>query len=103
MRVTDPITGGEKGRKKARFSLIVPSFLWELAEVYGEGAKKYSDRNWEKGYAWSLSYDALQRHIHQWVMGESIDKETGRHHLAHAGNMAPFNIVPLRAKRAWNR
>ena len=84
VRVTDPTTGGQKGTKLARFGLLIPEFMWELAEVYGKGAEKYSDRNWEKGYAWHLSYDALQRHIHQWVMGESTDPETGRHHLAHA-------------------
>src|SRR5712691_8117614 len=69
-RVVDPQTGGAKGRKLARFSLIPSEFLWALAEHYGRGSEKYADRNWEKGYAWSLCVDALQRHLHQWLTGE---------------------------------
>ena len=81
VRVTDPATGGEKGTKTARFSLIPPEFLWALAEHYGKGARKYADRNWEKGYKWSLSLDALERHLNQWKAGEIFDEETGTHHL----------------------
>lgn len=80
-RITDPITGGEKGQKLARFSLIPSDVLWALSEHYGRGASKYADRNWERGYAWSLSYDALNRHLHQWVRGEDNDPETGSSHL----------------------
>ena len=79
--VTDPISGGKKGSKLARFSLIPAEFLWALAEHYGVGARKYDDNNWLRGYNWSLSYDALQRHLNQWRMGESIDEETGSNHL----------------------
>lgn len=81
VRVTDPITGGQKGKKIARFSLIPSEFLWALAEHYGKGAFKYEDRNWERGYNWSLSVDALQRHLHQWLQGEVCDEETGTNHL----------------------
>ena len=80
-RVTDPNTGGQKGQKLARFSLIPSEFLWALAEHYGKGASKYADRNWEKGYSWSLCVDAMQRHLHAWLQGESNDPETGSHHL----------------------
>ena len=79
--VVDTLTGAEKGAKVQRFSLIPYEFLWELAAHYGVGARKYADRNWERGYKWSLSYDALQRHIHQWLSGEKNDPETGTHHL----------------------
>lgn len=147
VRVVDPTTGGEKGSKLARFSLIPPEFLWALAEHYGKGANKYTkvltiveacatignictcntqntvssedsdalgtirtvlqqhkptcsvqrlkfqpssvpgeiklsgDRNWERGYKWSLSVDALERHLTQWKQGEIFDPETGTHHL----------------------
>lgn len=79
--ITDPKTGGQKGQKLARFSLIPSEFLWALAEHYGIGASKYEDRNWERGYNWSLGVDALQRHLHQWVIGEDKDSETGSNHL----------------------
>jgi glutamine cyclotransferase len=61
-RVVDPLTGGEKGSKIERFDLIPEEMETGLARHYGEGAKKYADRNWEKGYKWGLSYAALRRH-----------------------------------------
>jgi hypothetical protein len=84
IRTVDPITGAEKGAKLARFSLIPFGFLWALAEHYGQGAKKYAERNWEKGYKWSLSLDASQRHLNQWLLGEDNDQETGSSHLVAA-------------------
>lgn len=84
VRTVDPTTGGEKGAKLARFSLIPADFLWALAEHYGVGSRKYADRNWEKGYRWSLSLDAHSRHLNQWMLGETHDIETGSHHLVAA-------------------
>jgi len=62
-------TGGSKGMKIARFGLIDSRFIWELARVCGLGAKKYGDHNWRNGYDWTLTVDALQRHLHQFLMG----------------------------------
>ena len=99
IRITDPNTGGEKGSKLARFSLIPTEFLWELACHYGRGARKYADRNWEKGYNWSLSVDALERHLAQWKLRETHDAETGTHHLVavawHACALFVFDIRGL--------
>lgn len=80
VRVTSE-TGGQKGKKPARFDLIPSDALWQVAELYGKGAEKYDDWNWRKGYPWSLSIASLQRHLHAWLMGEEIDPETGCHHL----------------------
>jgi hypothetical protein len=66
-------TGGEKGAKEARFSLIPPFVLKKLAEHYGRGALKYADHNWRKGYKWSLSIDALHRHLNAFEDGEDFD------------------------------
>jgi hypothetical protein len=84
VRVVDPTTGGAKGQKIERFDLIPFEALTELATIYGIGAKKYSDDNWRKGYAWRLSLGAMFRHLALWVLGQSYDAETGRHHLMHA-------------------
>lgn len=92
VKIVDPVTGGVKGSKLARFSLIPPEFLWALAEHYGKGEKKYAARNWEKGYAHGLTVDALQRHVNLYMMGERWDdhkpdctadcaEHTGSHHL----------------------
>ena len=80
VRITSP-TGGQKGRKLARFDLIPQGALWKVAELYGKGAEKYDDWNWRKGYAWSLSIGALMRHLSLFLQGEDYDKETGCHHL----------------------
>ena len=81
-RVINPDTGGEKGQKLERFDLLPGIPLRLLARHYGVGAQKYADRNWERGYAWSLSYAALQRHAWAFWNGEDIDPETGSPHMA---------------------
>jgi Domain of unknown function (DUF5664) len=83
-RVTDPDTGGEKGEKLAQLGALDPTSLMEVAKVAGYGCKKYARYNFLKGYRWSLSYDALQRHLHAFWGGENIDPESGLPHLAHA-------------------
>lgn len=84
VRVVDPQTGGAKGQKLARFDLIPAAALMHLAELYGKGAEKYEDRNWERGYRYGLSFGAMQRHLWAFWNGEYIDPESGLPHLAHA-------------------
>jgi len=76
-------TGGQKGQKLARFDLIPAGPLNRLAEHYGYGAFKYEDRNWERGYNWSLNFAALNRHLWAWWRGEDVDpdSEHGTLHL----------------------
>lgn len=74
-------TGGEKGSKAARYDLIPPDALRQVAELYGKGAEKYADHNWRRGYAWSLSFAALQRHAWQFWNGEDYDEETMCAHM----------------------
>lgn len=69
---------------KARFDLIPPKALEELAKVYAFGAEKYAPRNWEQGMDWGRVYAATQRHLHAWWSGEETDPETGLSHMAHA-------------------
>ena len=78
------MTGAQKGQKLARLGAIDPRALMELAKVAGFGEEKYARFNFVKGYKWSLSYDAMQRHAHAWADGEEIDPESGLNHLAHA-------------------
>ena len=81
-RVTSE-TGGQKGQKDQRMGLIPPEFLLALSEVYGMGAKKYDDHNYLKGYDWSLSIDALLRHLMAFQSGEDTDPESGLPHILH--------------------
>ena len=84
VRLTDEVTGGQKGSKLARISLIPVYAQIEEAKVYGMGAEKYAPHNWRRGYPWSWSYDAMQRHLTQFWNGEDLDEESGLPHVAHA-------------------
>lgn len=91
-------TGGEKGVKLARFDLIPAGPLWTIAEVYGKGAQKYADRNWERGYEWSKSYGAMQRHLNQWYRGEDNDD----HHPECPEGCVQHTGMPHLALAAWH-
>ena len=81
-RIVNAKTGGEKGQKLARFDLLPWDEMTEVAELYGRGAAKYADRNWEKGYDWSLSFASLMRHATEFWQGEYMDEENQCAHLA---------------------
>lgn len=75
-------TGGEKGVKEARYDLIPVEALEQVAVLYGRGAAKYAEHNWRRGYEWSKSYAALQRHANAFWRGEDVDAEMRLPHLA---------------------
>lgn len=75
-------TGAEKGTKDERFDLLPQEALAAVARHYGVGARKYADHNWRRGYEWSKSFAALQRHANAFWSGEDIDEETGSPHMA---------------------
>jgi hypothetical protein len=81
IRTVSP-TGGEKGVKPERFDLIPVEALSVIAQLYGRGAEKYAAHNWRKGYEWSKSYAALQRHASAFWKGEDIDPEMQLPHMA---------------------
>jgi hypothetical protein len=82
-------TATEGGRKfdggKIRYGLLPPLALKATADVLTFGAEKYEPNNW-KHVPDSLSryFDAAQRHMWAFKEGETIDPESGKHHLAHA-------------------
>lgn len=88
---------GDKQSKPEEFALIPRGPLAELARLYHAGASKYAPNNWRKGYAWSLSANALERHYARWLSGETFDEETGCHHLAavafHAFALMEFAVT----------
>lgn len=54
---------------KGRFDLISPISLKRLARHYENGARKYGDRNWEKGQPLSRYIDSALRHINAFKEG----------------------------------
>lgn len=79
--VTESSTGALKAGNLDRYDLVPSEPLRRLAHHYGVGGLKYEDRNWEKGYEWSKSFAAMQRHAWQFWNGEDIDPETGSLHI----------------------
>jgi Domain of unknown function (DUF5664) len=75
---------------KTLFDCIPPYAEKMLAEVLTQGAKKYEERNWEKGMAYSKVINSLMRHLNKFRMGEDIDEESGLPHTAHIAINAIF-------------
>ena len=100
-------SGAGGGRKddagKLRIELFPPEALFAISDVLTAGARKYEDRNWEKGMRWSRPFGALMRHMWAWWGGKGptsrnflfgdTDDETGRSHLWHAGCCMVFLIT----------
>lgn len=55
---------------KGRFDLIPPYALKRLAIHFENGAKKYGDRNWEKGQPLSRYLDSAIRHAFSFLGGD---------------------------------
>jgi len=99
---TTSSTGGEKGMKDERHSLIPTEALAAVARHYGIGARKYADHNWRRGYEWSKSYYALQRHAQAFWGGEDIDEETGSPHMAAVAFHALTLLVFMQEQRDFD-
>lgn len=72
--------GTKDDSQKARWELVPPE-INALVDLFTAGAKKYGDRNWERGMSWGRIFGALMRHAWKWMAGEEIDPETGAHHM----------------------
>lgn len=70
--------------EKPRHDLIPGYPLACLADVYTFGAKKYADRNWEKGMRYGRIFAAVMRHLWSFWCGETYDSDSKCHHLAAA-------------------
>ncbi len=108
VRLTPEITGAipvyeETGKKfdsgKPRMDLLPMDALLEVAKVLAFGAKKYGDRNWEKGLDVQRLRAAQLRHDAATEMGQAIDEESGLSHTAHKVTDALMELaLRLRAK-----
>jgi hypothetical protein len=78
------VAGGHKGVKEARFDLIPWDELWYVARVFGKGAEKYAERNWERGLKYGAVAGARDRHNALFAAGQDFDDESGLPHLAHS-------------------
>lgn len=80
-----PTAGIKHDSQKARWDLVPWGAMIEVVYVLTHGAEKYSPDNWRQVPEHRRRYlAAALRHVVAWATGEIHDKETGRHHLAHA-------------------
>lgn len=65
-------TGSKRDTRdgKGRFDLLPMRALTRLARHFEGGAKKYGDRNWEKGQPISRYMDSALRHACKYMQGE---------------------------------
>lgn len=85
---------------KLRMDLLSELAIRDTAAVLTHAVEnKYPERNWEKGFAWSILYASLKRHLSAWFLGEDFDPETGLSHLAHAA----CNIMMLQQYEYLNK
>lgn len=71
---------------KGRYDLLPPYAISRLAKHFENGARKYGDRNWEKGQPLSRYMDSALRHLFKALSGQKDED-----HLA----AAVWNIMAL--------
>ena len=87
------MAAGHKGVKLARFDLLPWDALWQVALVFGKGAEKYAERNWERGLDYNAIAGAIGRHAGLWIAGQRRDEESGLSHMAHLATLALFALA----------
>lgn len=73
--------GTKDDTEKNRLDLLPFDVIEEVGTVYTLGARKYDDRNWEKGIKYMRVVGALLRHLFAWVLGEERDPKDGQRHI----------------------
>ena len=76
--------GVKYDKDKPRWDLVPWVEFGAVVEVLTYGAKKYGERNWEKGISRGRLIAAAFRHIVSYTGGKMYDEETALPHLAHA-------------------
>ena len=56
---------------KGRCDLLPACAILRLSKHYEAGAKKYDDRNWEKGIPISVMMDSAMRHMLKYMNGDT--------------------------------
>ncbi|WP_018123389.1 dATP/dGTP diphosphohydrolase domain-containing protein [Desulfovibrio oxyclinae] len=69
---------------KPRTDLLPPEALLGMADLYAVGARKYADRNWEKGMFYTRLIGALLRHTLAYMSGENYAADDKQHHMLSA-------------------
>jgi len=84
----------ENKEHKSRPDLISPYFQERLGFVLRDGAKIYSERNWELGIPDSSFLQSLERHLLAYKMGISHGLSENNKEEDHLGHLA-YNVMGL--------
>lgn len=96
----DPEKGAIKLDKgKPKWDLLPLDALDEVAQVFTYGADKYQPYNWLNDMRYGRYIAATFRHLRDFWLGEDIDQESGRHHLAHAAANMLMLLSSIKRKR----
>ena len=93
------MTGKKEAHKPEQYYSMPFAALREVAKVYRYGSGKYGPYNYLNGYAYSLSIDALFRHLMAWLDEDDRDvDESGYDHMAHVAWHA-LNLLNMNVNR----
>jgi len=97
------VTEGVKNDSgKKDYTLLPWGALDEVVAVLAYGAEKYDRDNWQKIHKFRYG-KALLRHVVAYCKGETLDPESGLHHLAHATCCCLFIIHQDTKQQTANR
>lgn len=83
--------GAKHDAGKPRFTLLPLAAVAAIVDVLEFGARKYAVGAWQRVPNAKRRYtDALWRHFVAWQLGETHDRESEQHHLAHVACNALF-------------
>ena len=98
---TDFGTGSVRDMRigKGRFDLISPLALKRFAVHFENGARKYGDRNWEKGQYLSAFLDSAIRHLYCYLEGDRSEDHLAAamwnaHCAIHTEEMIERGLLP---------
>lgn len=83
---------------KLPLDLLPFEALEEITLVLKHGKEKYGAHNWRSGFTYSRPFSAILRHLFAYWKGEDLDKDSGLHHLAHAGCELLFLLSFVKTK-----
>lgn len=72
---------------KVRTHLFPVRAYLEISQVFDYGALKYDEGNWKRGesFHYSRLISAADRHLKAFQLGQDLDTDTQKSHLAHMG------------------
>jgi hypothetical protein len=76
----------KKDHGKPMWDLLPYKQVSDIVDILTFGASKYGPNQWQEvDNARYRYFAAMMRHLTAWWEGESVDDESGKSHLAHAG------------------